>query len=131
MTDGLIGMLSGSSLGLLTSYSVGATTTGNNRDQRFGRGEMTARWGFESGCASHCHRRRQRIQSAEAGSKPHLGRSAERALEKSSILPSSLVAPNSDRGPRIDDESLERTAWLTGRSVYWNIVESSKANCQT
>ena len=37
MTDGLIGMLSGSSLGVLTSYSVGATTTGNNRDQRFGR----------------------------------------------------------------------------------------------
>jgi hypothetical protein len=33
---------------------------------------------------------------------------------------------DSDRGPRVDDESLERTAWLTGRSVYWNIVESSR-----
>ena len=41
LTDGLVGLISGSSLGVLTAYSLGPLGA---KDQRFGRGEMTARW---------------------------------------------------------------------------------------
>jgi hypothetical protein len=129
MTDGLIGMLSGSSLGVLTSYSVGATTTGNNRDQRFGRGEMTARWVLSPGVPiiaiavdNEYNTQRQ--------SQGRIWAVVLNALGEVFHLTKFPVRSESDRGARLDDESLERTAWLTGRSVYWNIVEPSRRNAK-
>lgn len=125
MTDGLVGMLSGSSLGVLTSYSVGATTTGNNRDQRFGRGEMTARWVLSPGVP---------IIAIAVDDEYNAQRQAQNriwavvlnALGEVFYLTKFPTRSESDRGTRLDDESLERTAWLTGRSVYWNLVEPSR-----
>jgi hypothetical protein len=34
--------------------------------------------------------------------------------------------PTIERGTKFDDEAMECYAWLTGRSVYWNIVEPSR-----
>jgi len=34
--------------------------------------------------------------------------------------------PTVDRGTRMDDLTIERTAWLAGRTVYWNVVEPSR-----
>jgi hypothetical protein len=125
MTDGLIGMLSGSSLGVLTSYSVGATTTGNNRDQRFGRGEMTARWVLSPGVpiiaiAVDNEYNAQRL------SQNRIWAVVLNALGEVFYLTKFPIRSESDRGTRLDDEALERTAWLTGRSVYWNIAEPSR-----
>jgi len=125
MTDCLIGMLSGSSLGVLTSYSVGATTTGNNRDQRFGRGEMTARWVLSPGVP---------IIAIAVDNEYNPQRQAQNriwavvlnALGEVFYLTTFPSRSEADRGTRLDDESLERTAWLTGRSVYWSIVEASR-----
>jgi hypothetical protein len=125
MTDGLIGMFSGSSLGVLTSYSVGATIAGNNRDQRFGRGEMTARWVLSPGVP---------IIAIAVDNEYNAQRQAQNriwavvlnALGEVFYLTKFPNRSESDRGTRLDDESLERTAWLTGRSVYWNIVEPSR-----
>ena len=125
MTDGLIGMLSGSSLGVLTSYSVGATTTGNNRDQRFGRGEMTARWVLSPGVPLIAIAVDNEY-SPQRQAQNRIWAVVLNALGEVFYLTKFPRRSDADRGPRIDDESLERTAWLTGRSVYWNIVESSR-----
>ncbi|KAK3709505.1 hypothetical protein LTR37_010878 [Vermiconidia calcicola] len=124
LTDGLIGLLSGSSLGVLTAYSLGSTNN-SNRDQRFGRGEMTARWVLSPGVPL--------IAIAVDGDYSMTRYAQNRiwavvlnALGEVFYLTKFPKRPHVDRGTRIDDEIIERTAWLTGRSVYWNIVESSR-----
>lgn len=125
MTDGLIGMLSGSSLGVLTSYSVGATTTGNNRDQRFGRGEMTARWVLSPGVPIIAIAVDNEY-SPQRQAQNRIWAVVLNALGEVFYLTKFPRRSDPDRGTRVDDESLERTAWLTGRTVYWNIVEPSR-----
>lgn len=125
MTEGLVGMLSGSSLGILSSYSVGATANGNTRDQRFGRGEMTARWVLSPGvpliaiAVDNDYTPQRQAQN-------RIWAVVLNALGEVFYLTKFPRRSEVDRGVRQDDESLERAAWLTGRSVYWNIVEPSR-----
>ncbi|EME40789.1 hypothetical protein DOTSEDRAFT_74373 [Dothistroma septosporum NZE10] len=125
LTDGLVGILTGSSLGVLTAYSLGAINGSNNRDQRFGRGEMTARWVLSPGVP---------IVAVAIDGDHTLKRQAQNriwavvlnALGEVFYLTKFPKRPYVERAARLDDESLERSAWLTGRSVYWNAVEPSR-----
>lgn len=125
LTDGLVGMLSGSSLGVLTAYSIGSSPNSNNRDQRYARGEMTARWVLSPGVP---------LIAIAVDNEHSLKRQAENriwavvlnALGEVFYLTKFPKRPHVERGARLDNESLERTAWLTGRSVYWNLVEPSR-----
>lgn len=125
LTEGLVGILSASSSGVLTAYSLGSTNGNNNRDQRFGRGEMTARWVLSPGVP---------IIALAVDNEYSMKRQAQNriwavalnALGEIFYLTKFPKRPHIDRGTRLDDESLERTAWLTGRSVYWNIIEPSR-----
>ncbi|CAK3874428.1 related to f-box wd-repeat pof10 [Lecanosticta acicola] len=125
LTEGLIGILSGSSAGVLTAYSLGSINGGNNRDQRFGRGEMTARWVLSPGVP---------IIALAVDNEYSLKRQAQNriwavalnALGEVFYLTKFPKRPHVERGTRLDDESLERTAWLTGRTVYWNAIEPSR-----
>ncbi|KXS93809.1 hypothetical protein AC578_5121 [Pseudocercospora eumusae] len=127
LSGGIIGILSGSSLGVITSYSLGSTSgnSNKNRDQRFGRGELTARWVLSPGVPiigiavdneySPARYAQNRIWAV-----------ALNALGEIFYLTKFPKRPHVERGTRLDDESLERTAWLTGRTVYWNTVEPSR-----
>ncbi|KAK4544850.1 hypothetical protein LTR36_003754 [Oleoguttula mirabilis] len=125
LTEGLVGILAGSSLGVLTAYSLGSSGNVNNRDQRFGRGEMTARWALSPGVP---------IIAIAVDPEYSLKRHAQNriwavvlnALGEVFYLTKFPKRSHVERGTRLDDEAIERTAWLTGRSVYWNIVESSR-----
>ena len=125
LTEGLIGLLSGSSLGVLTAYSLGSTSTSGNRDQRFGRGEMTGRWVLSPGVP---------LIFIAVDDDYSLKRYAQNriwvvvlnALGEVFYLTKFPKRPHVERGTRLDDEGVERTAWLTGRSVYWNVVEPSR-----
>lgn len=126
LTEGLIGIMSGSSLGVLTAYSLGSTSgTNNNRDQRFGRGEVTSRWVLSPGIP---------IIAIAVDSDYSLKRYAQNriwavvlnALGEVFYLTKFPKRPHVERGTQLDDESLERSAWLTGRTVYWNAVEPSR-----
>lgn len=125
LTEGLIGILSGSSLGVLTAYSLGSTSGGNSRDQRFARGETTARWVLSPGVP---------IIAIAVDNEYSLKRQAQNriwavvlnALGEVFYLTKFPQRPHVERGIRLDEESLERTTWLTGRSVYWNAVEPSR-----
>ncbi len=123
-TDGLIGILSGSSLGVLTAYSLGNSST-SNRDQRFARGEMTARWVLSPGVP---------LSAIAVDNEYSITRYAQNriwavvlnALGEVFYLTKFPKRPTVERGTKLDDQGIERYAWLTGRSVYWNTVEPSR-----
>ncbi|GAB7362631.1 hypothetical protein MBLNU230_g2942t1 [Neophaeotheca triangularis] len=125
LTEGLIGILSGSSLGVLTAYSLGSSGNANSREQRFGRGEMTARWVLSPGVP---------LIAIAVDNEHSLKRQAQNriwavvlnALGEIFYLTKFPKRVTAERTGRLDDEGIERNAWLTGRSVYWNIVEPSR-----
>ncbi|KAK3073474.1 hypothetical protein LTR53_004908, partial [Teratosphaeriaceae sp. CCFEE 6253] len=125
LTEGLIGLISGSSLGVLTAYSLGATSTGNTREQRFRRGEVTARWALSPGVP---------IIGIAVDPEHSINRQAQNriwavvlnALGELFCLTKFPSRVHVERGARLDDEALERNAWLTGRSVHWNLIEPSR-----
>lgn len=121
-TGGLIGILSGSSSGILTSYTLG---TDGSRDQRFPRGEMTARWALSPGVPiiaivaddlfSSKRRTRGRIWVVVLN-----------ALGEVFCLTNVPERAKSDRAAALDQRELERIAWDTGRTVTWNLVEPTR-----
>ncbi|KAG9763128.1 hypothetical protein KCU73_g1575, partial [Aureobasidium melanogenum] len=122
LTDGLIGLISGSSLGVLTTYSLGPLGT---RDQRFGRGEVTARWVVSPGVPIIA------IAVDEQYSVKRQGENRVWAVVLNALgelfYLTKLPKRSSDDKPAVsDDEAKERLAWSTGRSVYWNLVEPSR-----
>lgn len=129
MTEGLIGMLAGSSLGVLTAYSIGTTSTSSNRDQRFRRGEMTARWALSPGVPLVAIAIDNEY-SLKRYSQNRIWAVVLNALGEAFYLTKFPKRPQLERGIRLDDQGTERTAWLTGRSVYWNIVEPSRRSAR-
>lgn len=125
MTESLIGLLSGSSLGVLTAYSLGSTSTSSNRDQRFARGEMTARWVLSPGVP---------LIAIAVDDDYSLKRYAQNriwavvlnALGELFYLTKFPKRPHVERGTKLRAEDIESMAWQTGRSVYCSIVEPSR-----
>ncbi|KAI5362832.1 Putative F-box domain, WD40/YVTN repeat-like-containing domain superfamily [Septoria linicola] len=125
LTNGLIGLMSGSSLGVLTAYSLGASSNGNNREQRFDRGQMTARWVLSPGVP---------LIAIAVDNEHSLKRMAQNriwavvlnALGEVFYITKFPKRPHLERGTNNDTEAIERGAWQTGRSVYWNAIEPSR-----
>ena len=125
LTDGLIGLLTGSSLGVLAAYSLGSTPGSNTRDQRFQRGELTAKWVLSPGVP---------LIAIAVDNEYSLKRYAQNriwaivvnALGEVFYLTKFPKRPASERNLKGDDTLLERAAWLTGRTVYLDIVEPSR-----
>ncbi|KAJ9367440.1 hypothetical protein DTO282E5_7892 [Paecilomyces variotii] len=120
MTNGLIGLLSGSSSGILTAYSLG---TNSAHEKRFERGQVTARWVICPGVPiiaiavdenystkRHSHRRIWAV--------------VLNALGELFYLTELPVQPESS--PKLSAEQMEKLAWKTGRSVRWELVEASR-----
>lgn len=122
LTDGLVGLLSGSSLGVLTAYSLG---TLGARDQRFDRGEITARWVLSPGVPIVSITVDEQ-HSAKRQGQNRIWAVVLNALGEVFYLTKFPKRSNGDRPARLDDEAKERLAWSTGRSVYWNLVEPSR-----
>ena len=124
LTEGLIGLMSGSSLGVLTAYSLGFTST-STRDQRFGRGEMTARWVLSPGVPLIAIAVDNEY-SLKRYSQNRIWAVVLNALGEVFYLTKFPKRPHLERGTRLDDEGVERLAWVTGRSVYWNLSEPTR-----
>ncbi|KAL9121786.1 MAG: hypothetical protein Q9187_001661, partial [Circinaria calcarea] len=122
LTDGLVGILSGSSSGSITSYSLG---TESLRERRLERGEITARWMVSPGVPiiaitvdenystkRHAQGRVWAVALNALGEVFHL-----------TDLPTRRII---DRGVRLNEDMLEQFAWETGRTVYWTLVEPTR-----
>lgn len=118
MTQNLVGMMTGSSLGIVTTYTVGPDASG----PRYKAGEMTARWVISPGVPiialkvdeHYSHKRRT------------LGRiwaCAINALGECFVL-RTTPSPITDTVRKELD--VTKAAWLAGRSVYWELIESTR-----
>ncbi|KAL2827525.1 hypothetical protein BDW59DRAFT_143920 [Aspergillus cavernicola] len=121
MTGGLVGMLSGSSSGILTAYSLGPHPT---YKKRFERGQATARWVLSPGVPiisiavddNYSPKRyaRRRVWAA-----------ALNALGEVFYL-SDLPQQEDPLPSNLTHEVADQLAWKTGRSVFWELVEVSR-----
>ncbi|KAF2268767.1 hypothetical protein CC78DRAFT_509943 [Lojkania enalia] len=120
LSEGLVGMLMGSAVGVVSACSLG---TDGLRSQRLQRGELTARWILSPGVP---------IVALAVDESYSLKRQAQNriwavALNALGELFYLTKFPTRSSAPKDRiDEYTEYLAWLTGRSVYWNIVEPSR-----
>ncbi|EFE31331.1 uncharacterized protein ARB_01726 [Trichophyton benhamiae CBS 112371] len=119
-TNGLCGMITGTSSGILTSYALGPHPS---YDQRFERGQMTARWALCPGVPIIAIRVDDKL-SAKRLSQRRIWITVLNALGELFYLTS--IPRGLDTYQRLEPEALEKAAWLTGRTVSWEIVESSR-----
>lgn len=124
MTDGLFGMLSGSSSGILTAYALGPNSS---YDKRFERGQITARWVLSPGVpiiaikvdddysAKRCSQNRVWVVVMNA-----LGE----------IFYLADIPQMQEVNSRLGVEDLERLAWATGRTARWELVEATRRIAQ-
>ena len=122
LSEGTVGMLVGSSSGLVTAYSLG---TNPLRERRLERGELTARWVLSPGVPITAI-----VVDEKFSSKRQLLNRiwafALNALGEVFYLGDLPVRPTLDRAEKIDKLRLEQLAWQTGRSVQWTLVEPTR-----
>lgn len=118
MTQNMVGMMTGSSLGVVTTYSLGHDTKG----PRYKSGEMTARWVLSPGVPIIS----LDVDESYNFKRKALGRVwavALNALGECFVLTSTPTPPAE---PLRKDMEVNKAAWLAGRSVYWELIESTR-----
>ena len=121
LSEGMVGMLVGSSQGIISAYSLG---TNPLRERRLERGELIARWVLSPGVPiiaiavdDNYSVKRQSTQRPWA--------IALNALGEVFCLNSFPVRRSLDRAMKLDEARLEVLAWETGRTVHWTLVKPS------
>ncbi|OQE20235.1 hypothetical protein PENFLA_c017G09536 [Penicillium flavigenum] len=122
MTQGLVGMLSGSSSGVLTSYSLGPHPA---YERRYEPGQVTARWVLCPGVPIIGI-----VVDDQYSIKRHSGKRiwavALNALGEIFYLTELPRAPEIPLTAKLNTEQLDEVAWKTGRGVHWDMVEASR-----
>lgn len=122
MTQNMIGMMTGSSLGVVTTYAIGHDASG----PRFKAGEMTARWVLSPGVPIIS----LKIDENYSYRRKALGRiwaCAVNALGECFVL---TMTPQPPADVVRKDLDSTKAAWLAGRSVYWELIESTRRQAQ-
>lgn len=120
ITGGLIGMLSGSSSGVLTAYALGPHPTYTTR---FERGQVTAKWVLSPGVP---------IIAIAVDDNYSLERHARRRIWAVALnaLGEVFYLTDIPKQPevttRLSSAELDQLAWKTGRSARWEFVEPSR-----
>lgn len=122
MTQGLVGMLSGSSSGVLTAYSIGPNPT---YERRFEPGQVTAKWVLCPGVP---------IIGIAVDEQYSLARHTKKrvwavvlnALGEIFYVTQLPQSPEIPASAKLNPEQLDEVAWKTGRSVHWDMVEMSR-----
>lgn len=119
LSTGLIGLLTGSSHGIVSSYSLG---TRNICERRIERGELTARWVLSPGIPIIAI-----VVDEQYSSKRHELRRiwgvALNALGEVFYLTDFPDRSVIGRATKLVQKRLEILAWETGRTVYWKHLE--------
>ncbi|KAL1860778.1 hypothetical protein Plec18167_009189 [Paecilomyces lecythidis] len=120
MTNGLIGLLSGSSSGILTAYSLGTNAA---HERRFERGQVTARWVLCPGVPIIGIAVDENYTTKRHSSK-RIWAVVLNALGELFYLTELPVQP--EPSLKLNAEQMEKLAWKTGRSVRWELIEASR-----
>ncbi|KAK3391001.1 hypothetical protein B0H63DRAFT_129599 [Podospora didyma] len=121
MTQSMVGILTGSTLGVVTSYALRHDSTG----PRYANGDMTARWILSPGVPivdikvddSYNQKRKARNRVWAV---------ALNALGEAYYLTETPAPPL----VRAKAETAVKDAWYTGRTVYWKLIESTRRQPQ-
>ena len=128
LSEGLIGMLAGSSTGVLTAYSVGNSGW---QDKRHERGEMTARWILSPGVPIIAIIVDEKLSRARLASH-RIWAVALNALGEVFYLTEmprrseQEFLYSSDPFSHQRSQLLEKVAWATGRTAHWELVEPTR-----
>lgn len=126
MTNGLIGMISGSSLGVVTAYSLGSHSL---KGRRLDRGEMTARWVLSPGIPIIA----LSIDEQYSTNRFRDGRIWIVALNAlgevfyASDLPKRAVINNNIA---LTEDATYQLSWETGRNMSWSLVEPTRRSAR-
>ncbi|KAL5399216.1 hypothetical protein PMIN06_000962 [Paraphaeosphaeria minitans] len=121
LTDGSIGILMGSAAGVISACSLGSDGLRGTRVQR---GELVARWVLSPGvpivaiAVDDNYSQQRQAQN-------RIWAVALNALGELFYLTKFPTRSQALKG-QLNEHYPEYIAWLTGRSVYWNIVEPSR-----
>ncbi|KAF2273045.1 uncharacterized protein EI97DRAFT_405191 [Westerdykella ornata] len=122
LTDGLVGMMMGSAAGVVTACSLG---TDGLRGQRLQRGELTARWVLSPGVPIIAIAVDDQY-SVKRQAQNRIWAVALNALGEIFYLTKFPSRNQVSRDGLDAAEHAEYTAWVTGRTVHWNLVELSR-----
>ena len=122
LSEGIVGMLVGSSTGLLSVYSLG---TNPLRERRLERGELTARWVLSPGVPIIAIAVDENY-SSKRQSLNRIWAVALNALGEVFYLCDFPARPVLDRTMKVDEARSEQLAWQTGRTVHWTLVEQTR-----
>ena len=122
LSEGLIGMMIGSAAGVVSACTIGRDGL---RSSRIPPGQLTARWVLSPGVP---------IVAISVDEQYSPGRYAQNriwavalnALGEIFYLTKFPTRSQAPKGGFDDEQHLEYLAWLTGRSVYWDMVEPSR-----
>lgn len=121
LTEGLVGLLMGSAAGVVTACSLG---TDGLRGTRVSRGEIMARWMLSPGVPIIALAVDENY-SLKRQTQNRIWAVALNALGEIFYLTKFPTRSQAFKSELTEHQS-EYLAWLTGRSVYWNIVEPSR-----
>ncbi|KAL8817268.1 MAG: hypothetical protein Q9223_003873 [Gallowayella weberi] len=121
-SGGLIGILLGSSQGVVTAYSVG---TNGLDERRIERGEITCRWVLSPGVPIVAFSVDEKVSTKRLAS-GRVWAVALNALGELFYLSGAPARPYIERKETLNNIQLELLAWETGRTVHWDIVEASR-----
>ena len=123
ISEGLVGLLTGSSQGVISAYSLG---TNSLRERRLERGELTARWVLSPGVPIIAITVDDNF-STNRQSQGRIWAVALNALgEAFYLIKFPTRARSIDRSVRVNPEQWEVLAWETGRRVFWDLVEPTR-----
>jgi hypothetical protein len=113
----MVGIITGSTLGIVTAYSLGSESSG----PRYSNGDMTARWVLCPGVPIVSIK----VDDSYNQKRKHTGRVwvvALNALGELFYLTENLKPiANVSKG-----DDITKNAWYAARSVYWHLVESTR-----
>ncbi|WXC63992.1 hypothetical protein SNK03_009796 [Fusarium graminearum] len=115
-TQSMVGMLTGSTLGVVTSYAIG----GDNGPQRYESGDVTARWVLSPGVPIIAFKVDDNY-SQKRKSTGRIWAVALNALGEVYYLTEIPTTQNQDKS-----EDATKNAWFAGRSVCWHLLDSTR-----
>ncbi|KAL8769474.1 MAG: hypothetical protein Q9209_004535 [Squamulea sp. 1 TL-2023] len=121
-SGGLVGILLGSSQGVVTAYSVG---TNGLDERRIERGEVTCRWVLSPGVPIIGFAVDDNV-SAKRLASGRVWAVALNALGEIYYLSRMPSRPHVERREILDRTGLELLAWETGRTIQWALAEPSR-----
>ena len=127
ITEGLIGILSGSSFGILTAYSLG---TNSLSGPRFERGEITARWALSPGVPIIAISVDENLSPYRL-EKRRIWAVVLNALGEVFYLNDLPAQTLTESAAKLNEQKLDELAWESGRTVCWNLIETTRRIART